>query len=681
MDQYNVSTDFLEIIAGTNNTISRVYKEAVKDVDETTPKAMGYLKNFITSIEGIANKDACKDERISKTRGNITNFSGYDNIKVAMEFLEKNLGKIEIVKDLNVIYNSLKNCQPQYTEGYEKNVRLIVLEYEASLYLLITGISASMADNIGVVQNGTQIKIQKKERTQNGATAKFIHELAKQLGAKTHKEYLDELIKGKSNMGVKTNIEESVTFTESSIADTIDLIDSMISGVGRIASVGKRLVLTIKNSIFGIIPLIRSILYLRYKKKADTILALDQQVQFIKMNIEQLQNIKNMDPAKKAEIIKRQKAVAEAYTKRAEKLRAELSEGEKEAVAAIKKEDPEIKKAGDGEFVLEGGVTVEEIFSESSGKKYSKGHVNHFSGPAPNNPEKLSNIRIEKFSKKFKSNKSDASKEKGEERADADIKKLMDQVYNEFFDKTKKQSIRLVPGTKGNSDTDMSKRTDTKFGGMPYWPADEEYPKSGGDPMIMIAQLNFNKLPKLDGYPTSGLLQIFIDNFESYQTTSKDEIKIIYHESTVSADKMLADIPRSTLTEKDSSIEGVYFPTPKLEYQCMTSADEQCTKILTEIVNRVCDFNLKRWWEMPDKYYKILNDQWKSWGCRIGGHPYFTQYDVRTNSEMFDNLLLELDSEAGMMWGDCGVANIFTSSKNLRDKKFDTDVYYTWDCC
>lgn len=357
MSLNDICTDFLEIVAGTNNKITSVYREAAKNVDESTPKAMGYLKNFITSIESIAAKENVKDTRISGTKGNITSFDGYDNIKTAMEFLEKNLGKIEIIKDLGTIYNTLKTCQPQYSEGYDKNVRLIVLEYESALYLLVTGLSMAMVDNIDVVQNGVQLKIQKKNGATNGPTTKTIHELAKQLSSKNHKEYLEEMLKGKEKLGTNTKIEESVSFMESTVADTIDLIDAMINNVSRIASVGRRLILTVKNSIFGIIPLIRSILYLRYKKKADTILALDQQVQFINMNIEQLQNLKNMDPAKKAEIIKKQKAVAEQYQKKAAKLRAQLTDGEREASEALKKEDPEIKKVDDGDFILENGFS------------------------------------------------------------------------------------------------------------------------------------------------------------------------------------------------------------------------------------------------------------------------------------------------------------------------------------
>lgn len=361
MNEYNICTNFLEIVAGTNNTITKEYREAAKNVNETNTKAMGYIKNFITSIESLASKDVVKDQRISGTKGNITSFAGYDNIKTAMEFLSKNLGKIDIVKNLDTIYESLKKYQPQYTEAYDKNIRLIVLEYESALYLLVTGLAMTMAEQIDIVQNGVQIKIQKKLTSKNGPTVKSINEFAKQLSDKNHKEYLEELLKEREQLPVKDDITESVTMMESVISDTTELIDSIINNIGRITAAGRRVVHAIKNSIFGIIPLIRTVLYLRYKKKADTILALDQQVAFINMNIEQLQNMSKMDPKKKAEIVQRQKAIAEGYKKKAAKLRAELIEGERDAANAIKKEDPEIKKVDD-DFILEGGKTVSDIF-------------------------------------------------------------------------------------------------------------------------------------------------------------------------------------------------------------------------------------------------------------------------------------------------------------------------------
>lgn len=365
MNNYKMSNDFFEIIAGTTNKLHPAYMEAAKNVDANTPKGLGYIKNFIKSIENIANKDSVKDERITKSRGNIHSFIGYGDIKVSMDFLKKNLKGVAIVDNLATILNTLEKYQPQYTEGYEKNIRLVVLEYESAVDLLVTGLALTMAENIDVEQSDVTIKVKKNKSNSSGVIHKTITDLSKQLNDKQHKKYLEEMIKSKEYAKVNTDIKESTTFMEAGVADTIELIDIMMTNIGKIGHYTLSIVRTIKNSLFGIVPLIRSCLYLRYKKKADTILALEQQAEFVEQNIERLQNRTNIDPKEKAVIIKKQKATVEAYKKKAAKLRAQLSDGEREASAAIQKEDPELKKTNDDDFILENGMTVKEFFSNN----------------------------------------------------------------------------------------------------------------------------------------------------------------------------------------------------------------------------------------------------------------------------------------------------------------------------
>ena len=53
----------------------------------------------------------------------------------------------------------LEKFQPLYTESYEKQVRLIMLEYETALYMLITGLSLVIATNIDVENSNNNIMI------------------------------------------------------------------------------------------------------------------------------------------------------------------------------------------------------------------------------------------------------------------------------------------------------------------------------------------------------------------------------------------------------------------------------------------------------------------------------------------------------------------------------------------
>lgn len=360
---YSITNDYLEIITETTNFISPVYKEAANDSEQGTPKGLAYFKNFLTSIENLSKKSQVKDERISGSKGNIKNFSGYNDIETVIKFLNKNLSGVKDVKECVTVYDALCNWASLYEQGYSDNVRLIQLEYENAVFMLVTTLSAILATNMDVVANGTEIRFKKKEAATHGVIQSTMKDLAKQLGDRNHKEYLDSLLKASEKP-----VTESTVFTEgisvAGIAATFDLIKGIFSNSFRIAKGGVNIVKTLKKSLFGIVPLIRSIMYIRYKKKADTIVALEEQAAFIQMNIEQLQNMKYDDPAKKELIIRKQKATMEAYRKKAEKLRAQLMETEKDAAVAIEKENPQMKDTS-GDLVLESGRTVEEVFQNA----------------------------------------------------------------------------------------------------------------------------------------------------------------------------------------------------------------------------------------------------------------------------------------------------------------------------
>ena len=367
MNKYDICTNYLQIIAGTDNTMAASYMEAASNVDKDTTKGMAYLKNFITSIENIASKNGVKDKRISDSKGNIKSFKGYDNIKTALTFMQKNLGAIPMVNECSTILKKLEDNQYLYSKGYEKDVRLVVLEYESAVYILVTTLSMLMANNVDVVSNGTEIKIVKKNANTHGIIEKTAKELSKALDNVDHKTYLEELIKASETADREVGeLKENGEFYEANVVtDTLAVLASAGHNIKRIGAAGISAFKKLKKSLFGIVPIIRSCIYLKYKKKADTISSLEQQCAFIQLNIEQLKNRTNMDPEKKEMIIKKQEATIEAYKKKAEKLRAELMETEKEAATEIAKEDPQMKET-DGDFVLESGKTFQEIFDTSN---------------------------------------------------------------------------------------------------------------------------------------------------------------------------------------------------------------------------------------------------------------------------------------------------------------------------
>ncbi|MDV2422030.1 YwqG family protein [Corynebacterium tuberculostearicum] len=58
--------------------------------------------------------------------------------------------------------------------------------------------------------------------------------------------------------------------------------------------------------------------------------------------------------------------------------------------------------------------------------------------------------------------------------------------------------------------------TTSKVCGTPYLPEHAPYPYYDGRPMFFIAQFNFSELEQLPGFPTTGLLQLFVPDSDSW---------------------------------------------------------------------------------------------------------------------------------------------------------------------
>lgn len=386
MNEYDICTDMVGIIAGTSETYSTAYIEASKSVSNDSSKSLKYLKNFITSIESLQSKDVVKDQRISASKGDITAFQGYDNIQKSIEFVNKYASGAKDIKHINGIVKSLNDYKTLYVDGYTHNISLLKSEYECGVYLVVTGLVYTMCSNTDVVTKNDSLAIVKKSGTTGGTISKMLKEFDSQLSNKNHREYLEQMIKLKMDNGVSTHISESTSFLEASVEDTIKLVSDIWNNVTNIGKFGWRAVNAVKNSIFGIVPLIRSVMYLRYKRKADMIRELDTNVAFIQQNIERLEKRTNISEAKKRSIIKKQQAIAEQYQKKAEKLRAQLIETEKDVTAEIKKEDPKMSTSpsDDGDFVLE-GINLSELagdlFAESQKNKHSDINTGELKSP------------------------------------------------------------------------------------------------------------------------------------------------------------------------------------------------------------------------------------------------------------------------------------------------------------
>ena len=67
-------------------------------------------------------------------------------------------------------------------------------------------------------------------------------------------------------------------------------------------------------------------------------------------------------------------------------------------------------------------------------------------------------------------------------------------------------------------------------------------------------------------------------------------------------------------------------------------------------------------------------------GHKLGGYPSFTQEDPRAERryKKYDTLLLQLDSDDAVQWGDAGIASVFVAADALAAGDFG-DVLFTSD--
>lgn len=289
----------------------------------------------------------------------------------------------------------------------------------------------------------------------------------------------------------------------------------------------------------------------------------------------------------------------------------------------------------------------------------------------------------------------------------AEVVKKVDKLLSEVNSVIKpKQSVRFSPVREKCS------VFDSKLGGVPYFPKDMKYPvvrdgENEGRPLYFLAQLNFGKIPHIDGFPEKGMLQFFTgcDNDDVYgadfdDLVRQDSFRVIYHSDIITDERQLITKDYMPLFEEEIKLpfEGEYLLKPKgIEQSCVNPMVDGYGDAVYKAYNKLFGGKLTSFYsvygnkgldtvdeELCDTLFEV---DYNNDGCRIGGYPSFTQSDPRSSLDQYkrcDVLLFQLDSEGDygdeIMWGDCGVGNFFINSDDLKKLDFSR-VLYTWDCC
>lgn len=234
---------------------------------------------------------------------------------------------------------------------------------------------------------------------------------------------------------------------------------------------------------------------------------------------------------------------------------------------------------------------------------------------------------------------------------------------------------------------------DNKIGGVPYFPKNMKYPTSTvtKKPLSLLAQLNFDNLPHIDDFPSTGILQIFIEDEECYgmdfdDKCSQNRYRIVYHTNIIQDESKLISAVHE-ISDLPFSTEYLLIPDSHQSIMYATTSVENFDKEFTKIYNEIHSDKIDDIYDLDDDQLNEIYDRNDNHIAWIGGYPIFAQSDPRYNKyAKYDTLLFELDSywsnkeNIKIMWGDSGTGTIFIPKSNLENLDF-SDTMYSWDCC
>lgn len=215
--------------------------------------------------------------------------------------------------------------------------------------------------------------------------------------------------------------------------------------------------------------------------------------------------------------------------------------------------------------------------------------------------------------------------------------------------------------------------TQSKLLGHPYLPVGTPYPHDElGQPMILLAQINFAEAPALPPYPTAGILQLFVSPTEWYDM---EDYSVLFHpDSTAEAQTDFGFLTSHLYADSPIEVEHTLSFSRATEY----GGAEDC--------RFKPDFGGKTYYEylrtLPKEQEEELDRCCYNVGHKVGGYAYFAQRDPRnaTARRANDVQLLQLDSDEEISFGDSGLAHLFINPTALQERRFD-QAYFYWDCC
>lgn len=250
------------------------------------------------------------------------------------------------------------------------------------------------------------------------------------------------------------------------------------------------------------------------------------------------------------------------------------------------------------------------------------------------------------------------------------------QLYQELVDQVQRESLR--PVCRLRLSREPFGVTDSHLGGVPYVPREGQIPTDeDGNQLWLCAQINFAQMPRLEGFPQEGILQIFLsdmglDDFglcgeDSGEGTPQEDWKTAWYPDVDGTVTMEECAVKMAVPWEEASKENMPRTPHKFDLEEIARGDTdlwRCPNVPLKLTflpaeeegagdeeylfqELFCaalekrlpgadpeEFNPYRMRsDVPEEREALdrLEKQTQRGGCKIGGHPRYYQCDPREN--------------------------------------------------
>ncbi len=225
---------------------------------------------------------------------------------------------------------------------------------------------------------------------------------------------------------------------------------------------------------------------------------------------------------------------------------------------------------------------------------------------------------------------------------------------------------------------------DSKFGGLPYIPKGMQYPTNDrGEPLYLLAQINFFDAPILYPFPKTGLLQFYIDTdehngrkYKDYDDRSGFKILHIPHPDSFDNQTDLSFV--KDFLEKKADQD--YLPITKthrlsfdLSYEAMPSDYPVFEQTFEQYVGLKID---------NEHFHHLYDDlmEMHLTDFQIGGYarPFYSWPEAVEGKENDYELLLRIKStfDNNICFGNGEVVNFIIHKEDLKNLDFSKVIYF-----